>query len=80
MALPPEQLAKIEAAKELAQQRQLEKAREALDTQDVGYTSKLFVQSIFPYKRTDSRERIVHAGDDTVSIMSANGLPYGVRT
>lgn len=77
MALPPEQLAKIEAAKELSQQRQLEQTREMLDTQDVGYTSKLFVQSIFPYKKTDSRERIIHAGDDTVSIMSANGLPYG---
>ena len=51
---PDERRAKIEAVKELARRQEREAAQELLQAQDVGYTSKLFVQALFPYKQVES--------------------------
>ena len=51
---PDERRAKIEAVKELARRQEREAAQELLQAQDVGYTSKLFVQALFPYRNPDT--------------------------
>lgn len=45
--------------------------------QAVGYISRWFVQALFPYRKTDELVRQVQSGRDRVTVMSANGLPYG---
>lgn len=51
---------------------ELEQAEQA-----VGYISKWFVQALFPYRKTDELSRQVQSGRDRITVMSANGLPYG---
>ncbi|QRP99356.1 replication protein (plasmid) [Corynebacterium sp. FDAARGOS 1242] len=74
---PDERRAKLEAVKELARQQEHDAAQELLQAQDVGYTSKLFVQALFPYRNPDSNERKITTAEGTISVYSPNGLPYG---
>lgn len=74
---PDERRAKLEAVKELARRQEHDAAQELLQTQDVGYTSKLFVQALFPYRNPDSNERKITTAEGTISVYSPNGLPYG---
>ena len=74
---PDERRAKIEAVKELARRQEHDAAQELLQAQDVGYTSKLFVQALFPYRKTDNKERVLQNGDGKIVIYSGEGLPYG---
>ena len=48
MALPPEKLAQLKAAQKAAENQELEQSKEIINAQDIGYTSKLFVQALFP--------------------------------
>lgn len=50
---------------------------EALDQQDVGYTSRIFVQALFPYRKTDDLIRQVQNGPNRITVTSPDGLPYG---
>lgn len=72
-----ERRAKLEAVKELARRQEHDAAQELLQAQDVGYTSKLFVQALFPYRNPDSNERRITTAEGTISVYSPNGLPYG---
>ncbi|MCG7442176.1 replication protein RepA [Corynebacterium sp. ACRPQ] len=74
---PNERRAKLEAVKELARRQEHDAAQELLQAQDVGYTSKLFVQALFPYRKTDNKERVLQNGDGKIVIYSGEGLPYG---
>lgn len=74
---PDERRAKLEAVKELARQQEHDAAQELLQTQDVGYTSKLFVQALFPYRKTEGNNRTVETPQGTITIMSQRGVPYG---
>lgn len=74
---PDERRAKIEAVKELARRQEREAAQELLQAQDVGYTSKLFVQALFPYKQVEGNTYSIESGNSSVSIVSFNGVPYG---
>lgn len=47
------------------------------DDLDVGYTTRIMVQALFPYRKPE-RDRIdVTVGRRRVTIMATNGLPYG---
>ena len=48
MALPPEKIAQLQAAQKTAQDREVNQAKELINAQDIGYTSKLFVQALGP--------------------------------
>ena len=72
-----ERRAKLEAVKELARRQEHDAAQELLQSQDVGYTSKLFVQALFPYRNPDNNERKITTTEGTISVYSPNGLPYG---
>lgn len=74
---PNERRAKLEAVKELARRQEHDAAQELLQAQDVGYTSKLFVQALFPYRNPDSNERKITTTEGTISVYSPNGLPFG---
>lgn len=74
---PNERRAKLEAVKELARRQEHDAAQEALDAQDVGYTSKLFVQALFPYRKAENNERVVETAQGIISVYSRRGLPYG---
>lgn len=74
---PDQRRAKLEAVKELARRQEHDAAQELLQAQDVGYTSKLFVQALFPYRNPDSNERKITTAEGTISVYSPNGLPYG---
>ena len=74
---PDERRAKIEAVKELARRQEREAAQELLQAQDVGYTSKLFVQAIFPYRQVEGNTYSIESGNSSISIVSFNGVPYG---
>ena len=74
---PNERRAKLEAVKELARRQEHDAAQELLQAQDVGYTSKLFVQALFPYRNPDSNERKITTAEGTISVYSPNGLPFG---
>lgn len=67
----------IQKGKDLAEQREHADKLEILSSQDVGYTSKLFVQALFPYRRPESNERKISTADGTIHVYSTNGLPYG---
>lgn len=74
---PDERRAKLEAVKELARRQEHDAAQELLQAQDVGYTSKLFVQALFPYRKTEGNNRTVETPQGTISILSQRGVPYG---
>lgn len=74
---PDERRAKLEAVKELARKQEHDAAQELLQAQDVGYTSKLFVQALFPYRKAENNERVIKTAQGTISVYSPNGLPYG---
>ena len=74
---PDEWRAKLEAAKELARRKEHDAAQELLQAQDVGYTSKLFVQALFPYRKTEGNNRTVETPQGTITILSQRGVPYG---
>ena len=59
MALPPEKIAQLQAAQKTAQDREVNQAKELINAQDIGYTSKLFVQALFPYRKTDEEKRVI---------------------
>ena len=72
-----ERRAKLEAVKELARRQEHDAAQELLQAQDVGYTSKLFVQTLFPYRKTEGNNRTVETPQGTITILSQRGVPYG---
>ncbi|MCZ9307958.1 replication protein [Corynebacterium sp. c8Ua_181] len=74
---PDERRAKLEAVKELARRQEHDAAQELLHAQDVGYTSKLFVQALFPYRKTEGNNRTVETPQGTITILSQRGVPYG---
>ena len=74
---PNERRAKLEAVKELARRQEHDAAQELLQAQDVGYTSKLFVQALFPYRKTDDDKRVIETPSGKIVVQSDEGLPYG---
>ncbi|WP_411708396.1 replication protein RepA (plasmid) [Corynebacterium sp. LaCa117] len=74
---PNERRAKLEAVKELARRQEHDAAQELLQAQDVGYTSKLFVQALFPYRKTDDDKRVIETPSGKIVVYSDEGLPYG---
>ena len=74
---PDKRRAKLEAVKELARRQEHDAAQELLQAQDVGYTSKLFVQALFPYRKAENNERVVETAQGIISVYSRRGLPYG---
>ena len=74
---PDERRAKLEAVKELARRQEHDAAQELLQAQDVGYTSKLFVQALFPYRKTDDDKRVIETPSGKIVVYSDEGLPYG---
>ncbi|MGV3161599.1 replication protein RepA [Corynebacterium sp. 32222D000AT] len=68
---------KLEAVKELARRQEHDAAQELLQAQDVGYTSKLFVQALFPYRQVEGNTYSIESGNSSISIVSFNGVPYG---
>lgn len=80
MALPPEIQAKLHAVQRQAADKELEDARAELNAQapqDIGYTSKLFVQALFPYRQVEGNTYSIESGNSSISIVSFNGVPYG---
>ncbi|GAB4097658.1 replication protein RepA [Brachybacterium horti] len=45
--------------------------------QEVGYTTRLLLQTLFPYRRQEVDKVVRQSGPLRVTAMSANGLPYG---
>ena len=45
--------------------------------QNVGYTNHIFVQALFPYRKSDDYRRAITQGSKEIIISSPNGLPYG---
>ena len=45
--------------------------------QEVGYTTRLLLQTLFPYRRQEVDRVVRQSGPLRVTAMSANGLPYG---
>lgn len=43
----------------------------------VGYTTKMFVQSLFPYRKSEDEKRVLTQGSNSITISSTAGLPYG---
>ena len=74
---PNERRAKLEAVKELARRQEHDAAQDLLQAQDVGYTSKLFVQALFPYRKTDDDKRVIETPSGKIVVYSDEGLPYG---
>ena len=74
---PNERRAKLEAVKELARRQEHDAAQELIQAQDVGYTSKLFVQALFPYRKTDDDKRVIETPSGKIVVYSDEGLPYG---
>ena len=72
-----ERRTKLEAVKELARRQEHDAAQELLQSQDVGYTSKLFVQALFPYRKTDDDKRVIETPSGKIVVYSDEGLPYG---
>src|SRR5699024_8451668 len=60
-----------------ARDREIEQSKKLVNAQDVGYTSKLFVQALFPYRKTEDKTRIITTSKGRVVVYSAEGLPYG---
>ena len=44
---------------------------------EVGYSSRVLVQALFPYKRQDTEKIVLSRGPMTYTISSTAGLPYG---
>lgn len=68
---------KLKLAKKATADKELAKAQEDLEAQDVGYTSKLFVQALFPYRKTEDKERVIITPSGKIVVYSGEGLPYG---
>lgn len=77
MALPPEKIAQLQAAQKTAQDREVNQAKELINAQDIGYTSKLFVQALFPYRKTDEEKRVIETAQGRIVVYADGGLPYG---
>ena len=77
MALPPEKLAQLKAAQKAAANQELEQSKEIINAQDIGYTSKLFVQALFPYRKTDEEKRVIETAQGRIVVYADGGLPYG---
>lgn len=45
--------------------------------EEIGYSHKIFIQSLFPYRATDEHLRVLGQGALQVTLMSPHGLPYG---
>src|SRR5699024_7554170 len=76
MALPPEKLAQLHAITQAVKDQELEQSKEMINAQDVGYTSKLFVQALVTYRKINENTRRVETSDGSIFVTSANGLPY----
>lgn len=70
-----ERRAKLEAVKELARRQEHDAAQELLQAQDVGYTSKLFVQALFPYRKTDDDKRVIETPSGKSSSTQTKACP-----
>lgn len=44
---------------------------------DVGFTTRILIQGLYPYKRQDSITRSMQAGPWRMTVTSPNGIPYG---
>src|SRR5690625_7311120 len=77
MALPPEKLAQLKAAQKAAANQELEQSKEIINAQDIGYTSKLFVQALFPFRKTDEEKRVIETAQGRIVVYADGGLPYG---
>lgn len=57
------------------------KSQDYTTNDDIGYTNRIFVQALFPYRKpkdgTDTYIRRMTQGPTTVTLMSPHGLPYG---
>ncbi|MGP5132049.1 replication protein RepA [Brachybacterium tyrofermentans] len=47
------------------------------EDQEVGYTTRLLLQTLFPYQKQESDKVVRQSGPLKVTAISANGLPYG---
>lgn len=50
---------------------------EQAEQQDVGYTSRVFVQALFPYRSSSDVVRQVQQGSTKITVIATDGLPYG---
>lgn len=50
---------------------------EPVDHRDVGYTSRVFVQALFPYRSSTDLIRQVQQGPTKITVTATAGLPYG---
>lgn len=46
-------------------------------TVEVGYTTRVLVQALFPYRKPEAKEIVARAGNTEITIYSPKGLPYG---
>lgn len=80
MPLSDDLQTKLEIGRKAAADKDLAEAAQALaaqDPQDVGYTSKLFVQALFPYRETQEKERVIESSYGKIVVYSSAGLPSG---
>src|SRR5699024_7717647 len=75
MALPPEKLAQLKAAQKAAENQELEQSKEIINAQDIGYTSKLFVQALFPNRKTEKEKRVIETAQGRIVVYADGGLP-----
>lgn len=47
------------------------------ESQMVGYTTRLLVQALFPYRKPTSDKIVSRDGNTRITIISSDGLPYG---
>ena len=52
-------------------------ARPVSSDDDVGYISRIFVQALFPYRKSDDLKRSITQGNLQITLSSPEGLPYG---
>src|SRR5699024_12341970 len=70
-------LAQLKAAQKAAENQDLEQSKEIINAQDIRYTSKLFVQALFPYRKTDEEKRVIETAQGRIVVYADGGLPYG---
>lgn len=71
----------------MAEQGKSKKALEGVDLslvrgadagdQEIGYTHRLLLQTLFPYRKQEVDKVVRQSGPLRVTALSANGLPYG---
>ena len=60
----------------ISEKRAATTAEEAYqNAEDVGYTSRIFVQALFPYRSSTAKERVITQNNRRITLSSPRGLP-----